>query len=356
MHDSLERYPPPKCHPETRKAVLDRILQWIRKSDNQNGHGVLWLHGPAGTGKSAIAQTIAEHCSRTKELAASFFFSRERQGRNSSDRFLATIAFQLAQSIPELHDAIGSAVMKTPDIFYKSLSAQLQTLIVEPFSSLAEIPPRSSFLVVVDGLDECKDTAQQYHTLMFVAQLINTHRIPLRFLITSRPEPHIRKSFDYPSLQAISYPLCLDDTFRPVDDVRVFLRSEFNRVYQKRIAVMAHAPRPWPSDDIVQVLAQRSGGQFLYAATILKFIDDEDYSPTDQLAVVLNTSSSVTITGLDDLYQQVLTARFKNTVIFAAKIANTVSVPWVRTVTDTIVQITARLEVSDPQFFINGAV
>jgi len=33
----------------------------------------MWLNGPAGAGKSAILQTIAERC-KDNRLAASFFF------------------------------------------------------------------------------------------------------------------------------------------------------------------------------------------------------------------------------------------------------------------------------------------
>jgi hypothetical protein len=29
IHDSGERYPPPTCHPATRKAVRQIILDWI---------------------------------------------------------------------------------------------------------------------------------------------------------------------------------------------------------------------------------------------------------------------------------------------------------------------------------------
>ncbi|KAF8982500.1 hypothetical protein BDQ17DRAFT_1505788 [Cyathus striatus] len=37
------------------------------------------LYGPAGAGKSAIAQTTAEECHREGKLAASFFYSRFSQ-------------------------------------------------------------------------------------------------------------------------------------------------------------------------------------------------------------------------------------------------------------------------------------
>jgi hypothetical protein len=123
FHDSQEHFPPPKCHPDTRKAVLERILQWIAPSEQDNSLSILWLHGPAGAGKSAIAQIVAER-TEGRELIASFF-SRGAAGRNAMERFWLTIVFQLATSSPELRDSIGIAVMDDLSIFYKSAEKQL---------------------------------------------------------------------------------------------------------------------------------------------------------------------------------------------------------------------------------------
>ena len=61
MHDSSVRYDPPKCHLGTRKIILKHIMQWIFGSDDEDAL-ILWLYGPAGAGKSAILQSIAEKC------------------------------------------------------------------------------------------------------------------------------------------------------------------------------------------------------------------------------------------------------------------------------------------------------
>ncbi|KAF8961812.1 hypothetical protein BDZ97DRAFT_1663668, partial [Flammula alnicola] len=58
FHNSDERFDPPKCHPGTRVAVIKRIMDWVESLEIS--YPMLWLHGPAGAGKSAIAQMIAE--------------------------------------------------------------------------------------------------------------------------------------------------------------------------------------------------------------------------------------------------------------------------------------------------------
>ncbi|PMD60182.1 uncharacterized protein K444DRAFT_528610 [Hyaloscypha bicolor E] len=41
---------------------------------------IFWLHGPAGTGKSAISRTIARNFAKTGQLGASYFFKRPGTG------------------------------------------------------------------------------------------------------------------------------------------------------------------------------------------------------------------------------------------------------------------------------------
>ena len=305
-HDSDARYPPHKCHPATRKAVLKRILQWIGLSSP--GNNVLWLHGPAGAGKSAIAQTVAER-TESRELAASFFFSRGIAGRNTIHRLWATIAFQIATAMPDLQSKIGTAVMDNPGIFFKAPDSQLQKLVMEPLRSRATASTasqRSPFLVIIDGLDECEGDTNQVLILRSISTITHILHLPLRFIIASRPEPHIRGAFDSPDLRYICHHIILDESFQPVQDVYTFLRSEFNNIYEKHRHTMTSISRPWPSEDKVRLIADRSGGQFIYASTALKFIDDKDCRPAEQLEIVLDASGSTAFTELDQLYQQIL--------------------------------------------------
>ncbi|KAJ7315004.1 hypothetical protein DFH08DRAFT_716038, partial [Mycena albidolilacea] len=71
---------------------------------------VMWLYGPAGTGKSAIAQSMAEKWAADYNLAATFFFGRWRAGGGSGKCLFPTIAYQLALHIPGLLESVGLAV------------------------------------------------------------------------------------------------------------------------------------------------------------------------------------------------------------------------------------------------------
>ena len=120
MHDSNERFPQPKCHPSTRERILQRILNWVESDSPER---ILWLSGSAGTGKSAIAQTISERCNRKGRLAATFFFFRTSSERNTSKRLVATLAYQIALSIPEAKEFITKAVENDLCVFDKDINS-----------------------------------------------------------------------------------------------------------------------------------------------------------------------------------------------------------------------------------------
>ena len=205
IHDSAERSPPPNCHPDTRKAVRQIILDWIRSESSTSFF--FWLYGPAGAGKTAILQTLAELLSSPSECSqnfgGSFFFSRGKTGRNHGHFLFSTIAYQLALKVPELRQQVNSIMVSDPTLHTKSMEVQLRTLIVDAFGILSgrsdpppPPPPRPPYLVIIDGLDECHDKAAQQSILRLLCEAITVHKLPLRFLIGSRPESHIRACFD----------------------------------------------------------------------------------------------------------------------------------------------------------------
>ncbi|KAF5309539.1 hypothetical protein D9619_012493 [Psilocybe cf. subviscida] len=79
-----------QCYPGTRKDVISRIDHWI-KSNHISDRGIFWLSGPAGAGKSAIVQTIAECCIKDRISMANFFFFRADPSRNNSRSVVSTL-------------------------------------------------------------------------------------------------------------------------------------------------------------------------------------------------------------------------------------------------------------------------
>ena len=312
IHDSAERFPPPNCHPDTRKAVRQIIIDWIDSESSTSSF--FWLYGPAGAGKTAILQAIAEFlCSLSESdqnFGGSFFFSRGKSGRDRGQFLFSTIAYQLALKVPGLRQHINRIMESNPTLHTKSMDVQLQTLIVDAFRFLSTLPQRS-YLVIIDGLDECHDEAIQQLILRLLCEMIIVHKLPLRFLIGSRPESHIRDSFDQESLFTITRRVVLDETFYPGRDIRVFLEDGFAKIYAKN-SILSHVEQPWPREGIIDLLVHRSSGQFIYAVTVLKFIGANFCSPTKQLELVLKPDPTA-FSDLDQLYTQILSV-YPNTV------------------------------------------
>ena len=65
----------------------------------------------AGTGKSIIARTMAQHLHTQNSLAGSFFFCRGVGDLGKDTTFVTTLAHQLANtSLPELSDSLKDLV------------------------------------------------------------------------------------------------------------------------------------------------------------------------------------------------------------------------------------------------------
>ena len=255
-----------------------------------------------------MAQTISDTCAGKGQLAASFFFSRTASTRDNSRSFFTTLALHFAISIPGIRTKISKVIENDPLIVDREHVVQIKQLIVDPFLALLDTGSREApalpVLVIIDGLDECKGNHDQTELLSRIFDI--TRLLPLKFLIASRPEPHIMDFFRKTDYTNIS----LYGDHRARQDIYLHLRRSFDELHSsgRHADIMRYVPKPWPSDDVIQLLAKRSGGYFIYASTVLKYVDEEYFSPIGRLQEVLETSQagSEAFEELDKLYRQVL--------------------------------------------------
>ncbi|KAJ6490009.1 hypothetical protein C8R45DRAFT_201495 [Mycena sanguinolenta] len=299
IHDAAESFPQPRCHPETRTQMLEALRDWALDKNAQ--HSILWLQGPAGAGKSAIMQTLCGVLEAAGQLGGSFFYKRGHATRGSAKTLFATIAYQLALSVEWLRTPISQIVEKDPSIVVRSLATQMKTLVCDPCR--AHTYP-DSVAILIDGLDECEGHDIQQEILHAIRNSSLNHPIPFRFIVASRPEPHIREVFESPVYVAKYRSFNVEQSFH---DVWKYLSDEFSRIHHEH-STMADVPLPWPSRRVLETLVDKSSGHFIYAATIIKFIDDKNYRPMQRLAIVLdgNQASESIFGGLDQLYMNIL--------------------------------------------------
>ncbi|KAJ2926970.1 hypothetical protein H1R20_g10137, partial [Candolleomyces eurysporus] len=333
LHDSAERSDAPKCHPETRIAVQDEVHSWIVHGDGHpQPRKIKWITGPAGTGKTAVMGSLAERCHEEDLLAASFFFASWSASTNRRRKtfFVPTLAYQLALLNEELKTAISDAIERSPVVFEKNLRVQIETLVLEPLREVVARSDLSSWpkVIMIDGLDECE--AEQYHDadaglrgkpaqerskekdqleiLQALHDASKEPAFPFRVVIASRPERVIRQFFQlvesHGSLASI---LVLDEKYNPDADIALFLEAKFAEVgWGRNLGPL------WPPAGVIGRLVERASGQFIYAATVVRFVSDSRIgNPHALLDLVLKVEASRSLptnpfAHLDALYAHIL--------------------------------------------------
>ncbi|KDR70107.1 hypothetical protein GALMADRAFT_76504, partial [Galerina marginata CBS 339.88] len=235
----------------------------------------MWLYGPAGAGKSAIAHTIAELCRANGILLASFFFSRSDPKRNNVRPLAASLAYQVAVNVPEARSLIESIVENDPAIFQQSFQAQFKALIVDPLmhiNKLGIISRMIPYVIMIDGLDECADANVQRHILETTATLSSYgNSIYLMFMFSSRPEQEIRLTFSTSAFEGVTTRIALADTYQSEADIRIYLEGSFSEMKKTHLQKEL-IPPTWPETNDISSLVDKSSGQFIYAATVIRYI------------------------------------------------------------------------------------
>ncbi|KXN80792.1 hypothetical protein AN958_07272 [Leucoagaricus sp. SymC.cos] len=319
---SNARHPPPSCHEGTRARTRKRLWDWFndverdqrrerqslpsqsnseRLTDDVRGDLTMkWLRGSAGTGKSAVAQTFAEECAKESpsRLGAVFFFSRAN-GFNDHTRVIPTLAYQLAVNCLPYKLALTEQLVSDPQLLEKAPPTLFKKLVVDPFLKVQaenRQPVQQPYLILLDGLDECHGEDHQCELVEMIAEAARTYNVslPLRWLIISRPEEHLKYVFADVQLECSVEELLIDGQCR--EDVRRFLRDGFAQIRKK---CRNRIPQGWPPMDEFKVVEKMVDGLFVFGSTILKDIGNRTYDdPVHRLTTLVSFLKDVKVTGI----------------------------------------------------------
>ncbi|TFK62344.1 hypothetical protein BDN72DRAFT_395449 [Pluteus cervinus] len=290
--DAAERGELPKCHPDTRTAVQNSLIAW---RGNRTAGPVRLISGWAGTGKTTIAQTLAEYWAKQGQLGGSFFFSRSSGARSETGLVATTLLHQFLQTFGADMD-LGS----------NTRSGAWDTLVELLVSTSPSLP--QPVVIVIDGLDECSSTDRQVSLLRQILSSLDRLGSSIKFLISCRPERHLENIFnEFAPKLGSSYRIYLGQSPEDNDDIRTFFRVSFDRICQDRRndGAMSITDGPWPSQEEVEELVDRASGQFIFAATAIRFVDDETEDPVEMLNLILERRTS-SFSAIDQLYVVIL--------------------------------------------------
>ncbi|KAG8723045.1 hypothetical protein FRC11_002576, partial [Ceratobasidium sp. 423] len=241
------------CTPNTRVKILKEAIYWTRNLDAAK---IYWMNGMAGTGKTTIAYSLCGLLEESKQLGACFFCSRASPDCRNVNRIVPTIAYQLARFSNPYQKELCEVLSNNPDVAKKEVSAQFQRLIVGPLSKVKGAIP-VDVVIVIDALDEFSDArgTQLILELLFRQAM----SLPVKFFVTSRPEPNISRKVGS-SEDTYRLVLHLHDVEESLvkDDIHTYLEDELST-------------KAKPEE--IERLAVRAGCLFIFAATVVRFID-----------------------------------------------------------------------------------
>ncbi|KIK60577.1 hypothetical protein GYMLUDRAFT_244151 [Collybiopsis luxurians FD-317 M1] len=183
------------CLAGTRKNVLNSIISWIDRTHSGEG-GVFILKGGPGTGKSAIAHSVASHYFNLQRLGSSIFADLPDEPLIKTRLpvlLLPTIARDLADLDPQFQHALWE-IIKSNRALRQSLDPtdQLKSLIIAPIQKLAISGP---IVIVLDALDGCPDSSKLHQFFTVLGKQSNILPFNFRVLLTTRPDSEMLKYF-----------------------------------------------------------------------------------------------------------------------------------------------------------------
>ncbi|KAF5669918.1 ankyrin repeat domain-containing protein [Fusarium denticulatum] len=290
--DSLQKRLPGTCN-----WILDRpVFQRWLEAEFHAGPKLLWVHGPAGFGKTILCAQIIQNISRTPGTpvveqpwptldtpVAHFFFTSDLESRK--DPYLALRPW--ISQIVSRHDNAFELVRQRRELNLEPAATRATRAdVITVFTQLLHTIPGCTF--VADGLDECtyldNSSASVKKFLHDVTNaVVGTHA---RVLFVSRDEPEIRQALIEDAPESFDEYKIMPEDVR--SDTAVFSRDIVNRKL------------PNKTDDvrstISETMTDRCQGQFLW----LKIQEDSLRAGMNKKQ--LRHAIEDTPTGLNDLY------------------------------------------------------
>ncbi|KAF7358387.1 AAA-16 domain-containing protein [Mycena venus] len=291
----------------TRQELFEELTLWSTGDFPRDIPKQLYfLSAGAGLGKSSIAHQLCTRLDQSSEpaLGASFFFVRAGGDLESTRLFFSSLAHQLAQSQPTLRSHIITAARK-----YlrrgdrQQMKHTFKELLQEPLAG-PSIITQKPVVIVIDGLDECKERELVPDLLQYLLELVRA--LPwVRVFVASRPEPHILSVLTSPDAGPIVYHRSLEDTLVEWgDDVRYYLEETVSKIPPYG-AFVRNNP------DFLERLIKRAGGVFIFARLAVRFLDTYRGRPNPQEQFeLLLSSGGAGLSPLDALYLQILLLAF----------------------------------------------
>jgi hypothetical protein len=290
-----------QCLQGTRTEILSEITEWV-KSTGDNVPRVLWLSGPAGKGKSAIAHTIAKWFEDAGGLGSCYSFDRQREADRRHEKIFSTIARDLADRDPGMRRALADAVRAASSLKTTAdIIQQWQKLLIEPLK-MSSGSTGEPIVIMIDALDESGGVETRRDLLRILAGKHQNPTVPkitnlpgnFRFIVTSRPLGDINDEFH--GVQHIRQ--------MSMDDIPIAVaESDIHTYLSKELQGRGFKDREFA------VLAKKADGLFEWARLACAYITEPyvGLSPIDCYDDLVSRSPAKRDMLLNSMYDLILT-------------------------------------------------
>ncbi|KAG2002803.1 hypothetical protein GB937_009449 [Aspergillus fischeri] len=252
---------------EARKdTLLKEAYEWVLRTeqyaawtswDVQDPCRLLWINGPAGTGKTMLLIGVVRELEKQLGANLTYFFCQSAsQNLKDATSALRSLIWLLLQQQPQLTSHLlakyrSGSRFNDSQAFWKLKRVFLEMLADESLSPV---------YLIVDALDECEvETPGREHLLELMSESLRaTDKV--RWLVSSRPEVHV-----YEKLKERDTP----GTIRELD---VRSKDAVNAYIDHHLSKLAKKPGYTPKiqEEISREIRQRAMNTFLWVALVFK--------------------------------------------------------------------------------------
>ena len=281
------------AHQRTCRWLLEKpeYRDWLDIDKKPYHHGVLWIRGKPGSGKSTLMKFALAKAQKAKAetIVVSFFFNaRGEDLEKSTLGMYRSLLFQILKSIPDLQMVLDSLRSTIPQGESSRWTIDnLQNL----FATIVQNLGQRHLTCFIDALDECeegqiRDLVAFLETLGEIAIRSQTN---FRVCLSSRHYPHI-------SIRN-GIQMTLQDQEGHLHDIAVYLSSELKAGHGAQF------------EAIKKEILERSSGIFLWVALVVQILNKEyDHGRVHTLRKRLSEIPD----GLDKLFEEILTRDQEN--------------------------------------------
>jgi energy-coupling factor transporter ATP-binding protein EcfA2 len=288
-----------ECLTNTRAEVLKFIIDWV--NDSASEENILWVHGPAGCGKSTLSTTIANMLGDSGQLGVFLFFDCDIIERSDPTTVVRTLAHQLGVSQPRIGAAIHVVIEKNQNMLISPLHHQFWRLLINPLSEVEINTP--TIIIVLDALDECGTPDEREALLDVLTHGFTNLPATIHTVIMSRADIDIQNAFESQH-HILVYELDIRSPGNS-DDILSYFRHCMKLVCTKNRHLWLGVD--WPGEEVLHQLVQRASGLFMWAFTASEFINR--HALKKRLDIVLSGDvASGAEAALDALYKTALTS------------------------------------------------